>query len=256
MPSKPQVRVQTTNTQRDSRWLVTVYDQHKSPRFQRGRPFYGYVELPAERRADPSFVQEFMPGDHEDPLGSVWSAPWLPDQLTQSDGTGNRSYYRLDMKTFRLTWNYAGIIADDTRVMEAYYEVAARMCYEKGWTAPDFGAPIPYQLRAAIGPPTRSPKIAQAALAGDPWILGHSETVNVDLQQLLKGIRPDSLSASVLRSADVLAPQANIEEIVKAAVAAALAAEREQNRARGARMRAGKAKKGKKGKPSDATAAA
>ncbi len=221
MPQKPVTQVRSVNSQASRRWVETVYDQHKSARFPKGRPFWGYVEIPSDPMQAPSFVTELVPGDHNDPMNSSWSAPWVPEQRTTTQGGGARSYYRLDMRKLTLTWLYPAIIADDSQALEAYYDDAAQKAYEKGWPAPAYGDPIGPQLRAVCGPPPRSPKIAEAALAGDPWILGHTDQVNPELQELLKNIRRPQPVAPPVAPCTPVDLEARIAEAVAAALATA-----------------------------------
>lgn len=192
MPSKPTTKPDGgVASQRDNRWVETVYDQHKSARFPKGRPWWGHVEYPSDKKHDASFCTELLPGDHTDPFGSTWNAPWFVPQRTESSG---RSYFRLDMRKLTIVWQYQAVIADDIAALQAYYDRAAEIAYEKGWRAPEFGEPVGSQIGAILRTPPRSPKIAEAALAGDLWILGLTEQVNEELAALLKGIRPHTVT--------------------------------------------------------------
>lgn len=230
MAQKPETSVHSVNSQAANRWVVTVYDQHKCPRFPRGRPFWGYVEYPAEKQMDALFVQEMMPGDTNDPMNSSWGAPWMPPQTIAATG---RSTFRLNMKRDQLTWNYGTVISDDTIALQNYYEAAAKIAYQKGWDAPNFGQAVSFQILTILGYPPRSPKIAEAASAGDPWILGFTDQVNEELAQLLKpgrmhtgGTRVVQNLVPTLTPAQVLDPQADIAKMIADAVQAALAVER------------------------------
>lgn len=187
MPTKPTTTVSSANSQRDNRWLETVYDQHNWSRFPQGRPFWGYVEIPSDPKQAPAFCVEFQTGDHRDPDHSSWSAPWLPPQCAERTG---KSYYRIDFRTHRLTWNYAAVIADDQAANLAYYRAAAKIANANGWRAPGLNEPVSFQIESILLDPPRSSKIAEAALAGDPWILGMTARPNEQLAQLLAGVRP------------------------------------------------------------------
>lgn len=223
MATKPTTQVRSSNSQRDQRWAETVYDQHKSARFPRGRPWWGWLEYPADKAQSAGFLGALQPGDHNDPIGSSWSAPWYPEQTIAHERVGT---YRLDIKRLTITWLYAAIAADDRQAMENYYLAAAEIAYAKGWPAPAFGEPISYQIRQILKRPPRSPKIAEAALAGDRWILGDSEQVNEQLKALLDGSRPDTLlvSDAKLSPEEVLAKPDDLEDRIAKAVAAALEA--------------------------------
>lgn len=235
MATKPVVGVQSVTSQRDNRWVETVYDQHKSPRFPRGRPWWGHLEIPAEKKETPAFCSELQPGDHNDPFNSSWSAPWLPDQVTQ---WGGRGYFRLDVKRLSITWLYSAIIADDVAANLRYYQAAAKIAHEKGWPAPALNEPVSFQINSILGDPPRSHKIAEAALAGDPWILGYTNQVNEELFSLLQGIRVLNDVRPVVTPEQVLSTDPAIQGLVEKAVAAALAARDEQNRAKMAKARA------------------
>lgn len=187
MPTKPQSpHVSSTNAQRDQRSLETVYDQHKCQRFPNGRPFWGHAEIQTSRTALPAFVSELIPGDHNDPMNSAWNAPWVPTQMRESSG---RRYLELNMRRLTLTWNYPLMIADDRLAVKAYYQAAAKIANANGWRAPGLNEPVSFQIESILLDPPRSPRIAEAAMAGDPWILGFTEQVNEDLAAILAGVR-------------------------------------------------------------------
>jgi hypothetical protein len=244
MAQKPTTTVRSAGSQRDNRWVSTVYDQHKSSRFPRGRPWWGWLEYSAERQNDPGFVAELTPGDHNDPNGSAWTAPWVPNQMANANG---RSTYRLNTKRDQITWLYQTIVADDTAAMQAYYDAAAKVAYTKGWDAIGFGQPVTFQIHSILGDAPRSPKIAEAALAGDPWLLGMTDTVNETLAELLKGNRPHDLTTRVVNTvtpAQVLDPTADINALIANAVQAALAAERARTQAKQDKMATVRAARG------------
>ncbi len=245
MPTKPTTQVRSANSQKDQRWAYTVYDQHTSSRFPRGRPWWGVVEYASDRALDASFVGNLMPGDSDDPMNSSWDAPWMPDAVKSWNNVGT---YRLDLKRQRITWLYPAIIAADKLALEEYYHKAATIAYEKGWPAPKLGEPVPYQIRQILYSPPRSPKIAEAAMAGDQWLLGFSSQVNEDLQALLQGIRPDTTLPPVATAAPDL--QALIAEGIKAA----RAQEKQENAAKAEKMRAGKKGKAKPSAPAEVAA--
>lgn len=224
MPQKPVgENVRSATSQGDLRWVATVYDQHKSARFPRGRPWWGHLERPTNWAHDPGFVTELTPGSSDDPFGSTWHAPWYPDQVT----TTTKRYFRVDHKTQSLTWLYATIITDDKAALQDYYEAAAQIAYTQGWKAPNFGEAVSFQIASILRKMPRSPKIAEAALAGDKYILGMTPEVNQVLADLLAGIRPETLlnESDRLSPAQVLAKPDDLEVRIQQAVAAALAAQ-------------------------------
>lgn len=230
MATKPQVEVRSANSQKDQRWNATVYDQHTSARFPRGRPWWGVMEYPSDRQKEPSFVGNLMPGDSDDPMHSSWNAPWMPDVVKTWNNVGT---YRLDLKKQRITWLYAAIASADRLAMEDYYHKAATIAYEKGWPAPKLGEPVPYQIRQILFSPPRSPKIAEAAMAGDQWILGFSPQVNEELQALLAGVRaenlttvPEPLPESMQKAAQI-ATSPDLARLIAEGVQSALKAEKD-----------------------------
>lgn len=225
-PSKPITTLRSVDSQASKRRLATVYDQHKSARFPRGRPWWGHLEKPADSDYDPSFCCELTPGDTDDPFGSTWSAPWLPDQLA----TDKRAYYRIDVVSRKLTWMYATIIADDIAANSRYWEAAYKIAHENGWPMPHENQPPTFQIRSILFNPPRSPKIAEAALAGDHWILGNTDQVNEELSAILKGtlVRQQPVVTPEM----VLSDDARIQAIVAKAVADALAKQDEARKAK------------------------
>lgn len=170
MATKFVENISTNASQKDNRELATVRDQHKCARFPDGRPWWGYVETPANPKDAPNFCGPLHPGDHEDPFNSVWDAPWRPDS----------KYMQIDARRGRLTIEYGRIINDFERHRREYYDLCIETAYEKGWPAPEYGGPVDHKYRAVHGPIPPSPKIPQAALAGDPWILGFTPQCDDD----------------------------------------------------------------------------
>lgn len=218
-------------SQRDRRWLETVYDQHTSARFPRGRPWWGNVEQPAEQigiaRPEYGFISLLMPGDHNEPLTSSqksWEAPWYPDQVISASPGPGITTFRIDTRRLRLTWNYQAIANYDRQALDGYYQAAAKIAHQHGWPMPKRGDILPQAILDILGDPPRSPKIAEAAMAGDPWLLGFTDEVNVALHALLNQI-PIEPKAAVVQQV-LQADSRSLDEIVAAAVAKAVAAER------------------------------
>jgi len=213
MPVKPTVLVSTVGSQRDFRYSDTFYDQHRSPRFADGRPWWGEREQAANRGEKDGFLANLMPGDHRD-LASVWEAPWYPECR----------FFEYHFARGKITIRYDKMIAEDTRATAAYYEAANKVAYEKGWPDVEYGALPKWQVRAVIGEPPRSPKIAQAAQAGDPWLLGFVLEPNVELDKLLKLSRGEfargfAASPDVVLQSDANDVTALIEQAVMRAMA-------------------------------------
>lgn len=247
MPTKPQSLISTTNSQRDTRSLESVFDQHKNVRFPQGRPWWGYAEIQTDRRSLPAFVCELMPGDHAEPMTSGWTAPWYPTQVRESNG---RRYLELNMKRAQLTWNYPLMIADDKRATGNYYRAAAKIANANGWRAPGLNEPVSFQIESILLDPPRSSRIAEAALAGDLWILGFTERVNEDLAALLAGTgnRSGEPRVSIDDALKLGAGDSELDAKIAKAVAAALEQiDGERKRAHAEKTKAGQAKAKKSG---------
>lgn len=171
MASKLVDSIASVGSQKDDRELATVRDQHKCARFPEGRPWWGYIETPANPKEIPSFVTELQPGDHEDPYNSGWDSPWRPAP----------KFMKIDTRKGRVTLDYGSIINEYERSRREYYDLCVETAYEKGWAAPEYGGPVDHKYRALHGPIPPSPKIPQAALAGDPYILGFSPVCDDDM---------------------------------------------------------------------------
>lgn len=227
MPTKPSVAIQTSNTQAKNRKGVTVYDQHKSARFPLGRPWWGFAEKPSESGMPWGIVGTLTPGNHEEgqnrDWSSSWEAPWYPDA----------KWMQPNLETGKLTINYMGMIAEYTNANRAYYDKCAEKADENKWQAPVYGGPVDSKLRAVVGRDVpQSPKIPQAALAGDPWILGVTSEINERLYKILKtttfgsGVRVMEYEPeeSVVAVTAPLTVPLNMQAMIDDAVAKALAA--------------------------------
>lgn len=178
-PSKTPTHIKSVASQADRRKVVTFYDQHRSSKFPTGRPWWGHVEMPSDPMFPGGVVGSLTPGDHTDTPGiweSAWEAPWLPDE----------KYLRSDTETGKVTIHYGAMLSDYRAANEKYYAAAAVIAFEKGWEAPEPNGTVEYRFRAVLGPPPQSPKIPQAAMAGDPWLLGFSREPNEELVRILK----------------------------------------------------------------------
>jgi len=183
MPTKNPVSIKSVASQADRRKLATFFDQHKSARFPNGRPWWGYVEMPSEPGYDYGPIGTWTPGNHEDgerrDWSSVWDAPWMPDA----------KWMRFDYERRRMTIMYGPMMSEYQQANEDYYAKAALIAVEKGWEAPEPGKAVSFRFRAVLGPPPQSPLIPQAAMAGDPWLLGFQQEPNEQLERILKATR-------------------------------------------------------------------
>lgn len=212
MPTKPSVAIQTSNTQAKNRKIVTVRDTHKGGRFPEGRPWWGYAEKPSEAGMPWGIVGTLNPGNHERPFEDSWEAPWYPDA----------KYLSPNLETGKLTINYPGMGADYTNATRKYYEECAKKADENKWLAPAFGGPVDSRFRAVVGRDVpQSPKIPQAAQAGDPWLLGFTSEINENLARILR-TTAFGAGVQVIESEPLQIPPATVPTATDAAVIQAM----------------------------------
>jgi|SRR5215467_3237817 len=156
--------------QNRQRGLGLFFDQHRSDQFPDGRPWWCYTERPADGAHMPMPVGELIPHG--------WDAPWTPDATYMQMSIGT-----LQTNKFRIT--YERMIADYRWAMEEFYQRAAQEAAAFDLKIPEFGEALGWKLRAIVGKPPRSPRIPEAAMAGDRWLLGFSKEPNEYLQRLL-----------------------------------------------------------------------
>lgn len=174
MAQKPILDVRSTGSQRDNRFIDTFHDQHKHRLFPNGRPWTGWRERPANQNGDkdqPGFTgSDLQPGDHTN-QALAWHAPFMPTV----------DYFRFDFQYKRINIHYDKLYGHDVAAYDRYYEAAARLSQEKGQDTPDYGVIPKGFILNIIGAPPRSPRIAEALMAGDAWLLGFSTDVNEEL---------------------------------------------------------------------------
>jgi hypothetical protein len=168
--------------QNKQRSPAIFYDQHRdtqyvapdgSKPFLNGRPWWCYVERAADGAAMPQPVGSLTP------LG--WDAPWLPDDkyITRSigkvtaDGRWMGGFGGLQEQRFRI--DYQNMMSDFSQGMKAYYRKAIIEASGQKMKVPQYGEAIEFALRQIIGDPPKSPKIPEAALAGNKWLLGQQQ---------------------------------------------------------------------------------
>lgn len=223
MAQKPTGTVSTIGSQRDYRYTDTFYDQHKSVRFGDGRPWWGEREQAANRGEKDGFLANLMPGDHRDPIASVWEAPWYPECR----------FFDYSYARGRITIRYDKMIGEDKRATDDYYAAANKLAYEKAWQDVEYGTLPRWQVRAVIGEPPRSPRIAEAAQAGDPWLLGFAVEPNAELERLLRQSRGEFSQVPRGQTQAVLESDAtDIAALIERAVSQALTAREDEIRAR------------------------
>ena len=170
-------------SQQSNRSPGIFFDQHKSPRHPNGRPWWCWTETPANPKHPRGIVGELVPIVADLDVGGEavrgWLAPWVPEQkyVVRSLGllAGSTSF-KID---------YVSMISDYRQANERYYRLAASTAGAKNWPAPRMYGPVEFQLRAIVGDPPKSPKLPEAAAAGDPWLLGFDKNVNETLRTIL-----------------------------------------------------------------------
>ncbi len=158
-------------SQAKQRSLAVFYDQHKDgTKFPNGRPWWCYVERPADGAAMPMPVGELQPHG--------WEAPWYPEHkyINMAMGRLSDNHFRID---------YQRMITDYTSAMREYYSRAVKEAVALNLPAPGYMGVIGYRLTQIVGEPPKSPKIPEAALAGDRWLLGFHDETNEALSRLL-----------------------------------------------------------------------
>lgn len=253
-PSKPSDRDGlVTGGQAKRRYQDTFFDIHQSSRFPRGRPWTGPRELasmPHDRHPDPFCGGDLQQGEYVvDDYGNVdraatfrstWQAPWVP----------LKRYFVFVYERKLIRFNYRQFRLDEERGLNDYFRGAAKLGVglnirvEKG-QVPHF------QITELLGMPSRMLEIADAALAGDPWLLGHIDEPNPKLAEIL-GLSVDGLPlpaqpAPPLSVEQVLqAPQESLDELVARKVAEVLAAQKAEHARKSVEGRA-KAQRAKAG---------
>lgn len=238
MPTKPTVTVSTTGSQRANRYTDTFYDQHRSPRFPLGRPWCGERELAANKGDADGFCSLLSPGDHLDPtFASVWEAPWYPEQRPE--------FWKFNYQRRTISIDYGAMIAHDQHYLNLYHDAAALISMEKGLPVVEDGKVPPYMITKILGLPPRSPKIAQAAQAGDLWLLGFTLEPNRELERLIAQLT-GNYKPILEPQAVVNAEGSDVQQMIADAVAMALRLRDEEQKAKmNAKMekaRAGKRK--------------
>lgn len=194
-PSKPQVQgAAIGRNQKDRRYNDTFFDQHRHPkRFPNGRPWCGPREIAANHdlmHEDGFVMGDLMRGqyvetddgqcDRAATLQSAWHAPWTP----------YAKYFRYNYKRKTIFLNYQQMRTDENEGLQRYYKAASKLGIQLNLRVEPGILPHP-QIVSELGEPSRMIKIAEAAMAGDPWLLGFIDEPNPDLADIL-GIHPQS----------------------------------------------------------------
>lgn len=193
-PSKPPVDQGPAGarTQSARRYTDTFWDDCKHPTargglFANGRPWCGEREIAAntELLHEDGFCQpDLMRGeyivdemnrlDRAATLGATWHAPWTPLP----------KYFRFNYPRKRITFDLNRMRDEEERALELYYEAAAILGAELNVKV-EYGVMPSFQITAKLGRPSKMLKIAEAATARDPWLLGFIDEPNPELAAIL-----------------------------------------------------------------------
>lgn len=172
--------------QNKSRLVKIFFDQHKEARlgFPDGRAWWGYCEKQVDG-SDAQPIGELMPVGEDKVLEDGtrikgWSAPWVPEPKYIALAVAGMTGYKFRIDYVRMQRDYE----DASR---RYYDLVNNEVFQKGWDPIPLYGSVPYVVRALkhVGAPPKSPKLPEAALAGDRWLLGFSEEVNEKLRDIL-----------------------------------------------------------------------
>lgn len=192
-PSKPQAPSVGGRNQKDRRYMDTFWDIHRHPRrFPNGRPWCGPREIAANRDSVPVphdgfVIPDLMQGEYvEDDGGqcdraatlqAAWIAPWRP----------MAKYFVFNYPKKRISFAYAKFRLDEQQEMRKYFQAAAKLGSKLNIRVQE-GVEPDFQIVADLGSAQsyiNNLKIADAAMAGDPWLLGHIDEPNPALIDLL-----------------------------------------------------------------------
>lgn len=271
LPSKPREHgASQTGSQRDRRFTDTLWDTYKHPvKFPNGRPFTGEREFTSGTDRE-SITAGFITSDlsqgayycdnpqmgqtdeeRRQTLLSVWECPWVPLP----------KYFRFNYRTKRITYALDKMIADENEGLSKFWEAASTIAGD-GEKCDEETNEVSSRIKRLLGHPRKwlgKIKLAQAMKAGEPWLLGFTDTPNEELAKILGkkvnyigGHAPDSAYTvttlapepkPVVTPEQVLATPPSelakmIAEAVALAVPAALAAQKQADRERMERVRA------------------
>lgn len=210
-----------TPSQETRRSTAVWFDQHKDTKFrdasgaaifENGRPYYSIIELESRMPCGPVM-----------PLG--WEAPYYAPQMYLLKSIGRITHMpqsvvteglAKNIVTDRIRLDYEQMLRDDTEATNAHWRLAVAEAASRDWTVPRLGQPMDRRLLAIVGPAPRSPMIAKAFLAGDPWILGQLMPSYFDERRGRMVVEENEALARVIamNRDDVLTPeQAEAEEL-------------------------------------------
>lgn len=203
VPSKPKTGgASSTGSQRDRRFTDTFFDDYRHPKFPNGRPFTGQREYQSGSETE-SIAAGFLQSDLqcgeyvcESPehlggtgqteserqmtLNSVWTAPWLPK--------GGKKYMKFDYRRKRIVFLYDALILDERAALSRYWDAAAKAAGDNDVVDPERPQAVSFRIKKLLGSPMsyiNEIRIATAAKAGDPWLMGAVDEPNEALAKLL-----------------------------------------------------------------------
>lgn len=264
LPTKPGSSPTIVGTQSANRYADTFFDQHRysgDPRFTRGRPWCGSRERAANRGYPEGFLGDLQPGEYiatgpdnalfvatqtrEDRLASfrtAWDAPWMP----------KIPYFEFQWRAKRISIRYDRMKADFIRSRQQYYRAANRTAAQLGRRGVNFGEIPDMAVTDLVGffDTREDPRIVDAAVSGDQWLLFGVGDVNVELAKLLQSWTDAVGYVSIPTAQPVVADPVLIDKIATALpqdlgaiIAAAIEAHEAKKKADlVAKMAAGKAK--------------
>jgi hypothetical protein len=177
MPVLRTVKTSSGWSQDKQRAVALFHDQHRSEQYPDGRPWWGVTERAAIQDGDTPTAA--LPGVVGDLNVDGWEAPWYPEQKYFNYAPSGR------MLEFRLRIEYGRMRTDYTAATRAYYERAVKKAAALKMSLPTYNSVIPWELQQVVGPAPKSPKIPEAALAGDRWLLFGEGEENEVLHRLL-----------------------------------------------------------------------
>jgi hypothetical protein len=174
MPTKTQ-RQNPAGRQASMRDHAIWYDQHRDSTFvnaagekpfEFGRPYWSVIEKASGMPSGPVYK-------------AGWEAPWEAPQQYIITSIGRiqsnaaiTAFVPRNINTDRFRIDYVQMITDDTEAMRVHFKFATTVANQKNLPMAQWGEPFDSRLLVIVGNPPRSPKIAEAALGGNKWLLG------------------------------------------------------------------------------------
>lgn len=203
VPSKPKTGgASSTGSQRDRRFTDTFFDDYRHHKFPNGRPFTGQREYQSGSETE-SIAAGFLQSDlqcgeyfcespehlggtgqteaeRQATLNSAWVAPWLPK--------GGKKYMKFDYRRKRISFLYDALIMDERAALSRYWDAAAKAAGDNDVVDPSRPQAVSFRIKKLLGNPfsyINEIRIATAAKAGDPWLMGAVDEPNESLAKLL-----------------------------------------------------------------------